>query len=67
LNPTYVPGNPAEQAIFDADNTLMFNMGAKTVKYPSGKTILQKHLVDMNGQQTFIELTADALVRQWQK
>jgi hypothetical protein len=30
------------------------------VKYPSGKTIIQKHLDDMNGQQTFIELTADA-------
>jgi hypothetical protein len=60
LNPTYVPSDPAEQAIFDVDNTFMFNVAAKTVKYPSGKTIIQKHLDDMNGQQTFIELTADA-------
>jgi predicted phage tail protein len=60
LNPTYVPGNPVEQAIFDADNAFMFNVSAKTVNYPSGKTIIQKHLDNMNGQQTFIELTADA-------
>jgi hypothetical protein len=38
----------------------MFNVAAKTVKYPSGKMIIQKHLDNMNGQQTFIELTADA-------
>jgi hypothetical protein len=60
LNPTYVPANQTEQDVFDADNMFMFNVAAKTVKYPLGKTIIQKHLDDMNGQQTFIELTTDA-------
>ena len=60
LNPTYVPANQAEQDIFDAVNTFMFDVATKMVKYPSGKTIIQKYLDDMNGQQTFIELTADA-------
>jgi lipopolysaccharide export system protein LptA len=38
----------------------MFNVAAKTVKYLSGNTIIQKHHDNMNSQQTFIELAADA-------
>jgi hypothetical protein len=60
LNPTYVPATADEKAVFEADNTFMFNVAAKTVKYSSGKTIIQKHLDDMDGQTTFAELTADA-------
>jgi hypothetical protein len=60
LNPTYVPATADEKAVFEADNTFMFNVAAKTVKYPSGKTIIQKHLDNMDGQTTFAELTANA-------
>jgi hypothetical protein len=38
----------------------MFNVATKTMKYPSVKTIIQKHLDDMDGHQIFVELTADA-------
>jgi polyribonucleotide nucleotidyltransferase len=60
LNPAYVPATADEKAVFEADNAFMFNVATKTVKYPSGKTIIQKHLDDMDGQTTFAELTADA-------
>jgi hypothetical protein len=60
LNPTYKPSSPDEALIFDMDNAYIFNVAAKTVKYLSGKTIVQRHLDDMDGQKTFIELTVDA-------
>jgi hypothetical protein len=60
LNPLYVPTTDEDKAIFAADNAFMFNVAAKTVKYPSGKTIIQRHMDDMDGQVTFTELTTDA-------
>jgi hypothetical protein len=60
LNPNYKPSSHEETEIFAMDNAYIFNVAAKTVKYPSGKTIIQRHLDDMDGQKTFIELTTDA-------
>jgi hypothetical protein len=60
LNPVYTPGSPDEKLVFDMDNAYIFNVAAKTIKYPSGKMIIQRHLDDMDGQKTFMELTTDA-------
>jgi hypothetical protein len=60
LNSLYKPTTNEEKAIFAADNAFMFNVAAKTVKYLSGKTIIQRHMDDMDGQVTFAELTTDA-------
>jgi hypothetical protein len=60
LNPAYKPGSPDKMMVFDMDNAYIFNVAAKTIKYPLGKTIIQRHLDDMDGQKTFMELTADA-------
>jgi hypothetical protein len=46
--------------VFDMDNAYIFNVAAKTIKYPSGKTIIQRYLDNMDGQKTFMELIANA-------
>jgi hypothetical protein len=42
------------------DNAYMFNVASKTIKYQSGKNIMNQHYGDMDGQSTFRELTEDA-------
>jgi hypothetical protein len=60
LDPLYTPGTPVEIAIFRFDNTYMYAVAAKTVKYLSGKTIIAMHKRTMDGQAVFKALTKEA-------
>jgi hypothetical protein len=48
-----------EKAIYRLDNTYMYSVFLRTVKYSSGKTIVGKHKTAMDGQACFAELTAE--------
>jgi hypothetical protein len=60
LDPAYVPATDIEIAIFRLDNTYMYAVAAKMVKYPSGKTIVAAYKRTMDGQMTFKALTNEA-------
>jgi hypothetical protein len=60
LDPAYVPGTDLEKAIFRLDNTFMYAVFLKTVKYSSGKTILARFKKAMDGQAVYQALTEEA-------
>jgi hypothetical protein len=60
LDPDYTPVTDIEMAIFRLDNTYMYAVASKTVKYPSGKTIIASHKKTMDGQSVFKALTTEA-------
>jgi hypothetical protein len=60
LDSAYVPVTDVEIAIFRLDNTYMYAVAAKMVKYPSGKTIVASFKRTMDGQLTFKALTDEA-------
>jgi hypothetical protein len=67
LDKDYTPATDIEMAIFRLDNTYMYAVASKTVKYPSGKTIIASNKKTMDGQAVFKALTEEAtgvMVRQ---
>jgi hypothetical protein len=60
LDSTYKPHTDMEKAIFRLDNTFMYAVLLRSVKYSSGKTIVGKHKLTMDGQACFAELTEEA-------
>jgi hypothetical protein len=60
LDRDYTPVTVVEMAIFRLDNTYMYVVASKTVKYPSGKTIIASHKKTMDGQAVFKALTTEA-------
>jgi hypothetical protein len=60
LDPMYMPQTDLEKAIFRLDNTFMYAVSLRTVKYSSGKTIVGKQKTTMDGQTCFAELNEEA-------
>jgi ribosomal protein L14E/L6E/L27E len=60
LDTNYVPVTDLEKAIFRLENTFMFAVFLKTVKYSSGKTIVAEHKKAMDGQAVYKALTEEA-------
>jgi hypothetical protein len=60
LDKDYTPATDIEMAIFRLDNTYMYAVASKTVKYPSGKTIIASNKKTMDGQAVFKALNEEA-------
>jgi hypothetical protein len=60
LDRDYTPVTAVEMAVFRLDNTYMYAVANKTVKYPSGKTIIATHKKTMDGQAVFKALNDEA-------
>jgi hypothetical protein len=60
LDPMYMPQTDLEKTIFRLDNTFMYAVLLRTVKYSSGNTIVGKHKTTMDGQACFAELKEEA-------
>jgi hypothetical protein len=60
LDATYVPQTPEEIEVFAHDQAFLMGVFIQKIKYPSGKTIIMRHLSDMDAQAAYAALKADA-------
>jgi hypothetical protein len=60
LDAAYVPTTSEEIMAFAHNQAFMMGVFIQKIKYPSGKTIITRHLSDMDTQVAYAELKADA-------